>query len=52
MFSFRSLIHSDLDREIVSVSTFYLDKYLSMHYVDEEVREQLQVCYQSISGPL
>ena len=47
MFSFRPLIHSDLDREIVSVSTFYLDKYLSMHYVDEEVREQVQSCMSS-----
>mmetsp|Transcript_7015 Transcript_7015/g.12288 ORF Transcript_7015/g.12288 Transcript_7015/m.12288 type:complete len:202 (-) Transcript_7015:348-953(-) len=27
----------DLDREIVSISTFYLDKYLSMHYVDKEL---------------
>ncbi|KAL7536937.1 hypothetical protein ACHAXR_007492 [Thalassiosira sp. AJA248-18] len=27
----------DLDREIVSVSTFYLDQYLSLHYVDEEL---------------
>ena len=29
---------SDLDRELVAISTFYLDKYLSTHYVDEEVR--------------
>jgi len=27
-----------LDRELVAISTFYLDKYLSTHYVDEEVR--------------
>ena len=36
--SFDPLVCTDLDREIVSISTFYLDKYLSMHYVDEEVR--------------
>ena len=28
----------DLDREIVGISTFYLDRYLSMNYVEEEVR--------------
>eukprot|EP00585_Thalassiosira_rotula_P003834 CAMPEP_0196159844 /NCGR_PEP_ID=MMETSP0910-20130528/46526_1 /TAXON_ID=49265 /ORGANISM="Thalassiosira rotula, Strain GSO102" /LENGTH=239 /DNA_ID=CAMNT_0041424769 /DNA_START=475 /DNA_END=1194 /DNA_ORIENTATION=- len=27
----------DLDRELVSISTFYLDRYLSMKYVDEEL---------------
>lgn len=27
----------DLDREIVSISTFYLDQYLSMNFVDEEL---------------
>lgn len=27
----------DLDREIVSISTFYMDQYLSRHYVDEEL---------------
>lgn len=27
----------DLDRELVSVSTFYLDQYLSIHYVDAEL---------------
>mmetsp|Transcript_22450 Transcript_22450/g.47265 ORF Transcript_22450/g.47265 Transcript_22450/m.47265 type:complete len:316 (-) Transcript_22450:73-1020(-) len=27
----------DLDREIVSISTFYLDRYLATHYVDEEL---------------
>ena len=31
----------DLSREIVSISTFYLDQYLSKHYVDEEVRVYL-----------
>ena len=31
-------LSTDLSREIVSISTFYLDKYLSKHYVDEEVR--------------
>ena len=29
----------DLDRGLVAVSSFYLDRYLSMHYVDEEVRK-------------
>lgn len=32
---------TDLDREIVSISTFYLDQYLSMTYVDEEVRSEI-----------
>ena len=27
----------DLDREIVSISTFYLDRYLSLHFVDEDL---------------
>ena len=32
---------TDLSREIVSISAFYLDQYLSKHYVDEEVRHIL-----------
>lgn len=27
----------DLSREIVSISTFYLDQYLAMHSVDDEL---------------
>lgn len=27
----------DLDRGLVAISSFYLDRYLSMHYVDEEL---------------
>ena len=30
--------YTDLSREIVSISTFYLDQYLAMHSVDDEVR--------------
>jgi hypothetical protein len=36
---YRYLLVADLDRELVNISTFYLDRYLSMKYVDEEVRE-------------
>ncbi len=38
-----------LDREIVSISTFYLDRYLSMNYVDKQVRNrQWQIIHLAI----
>jgi len=39
------LLMKDLSREIVSISAFYLDQYLSKHYVDEEVRTCLLFRY-------